>query len=482
MAHRASQADLTSAYTGDVDINSLFGIHTNSITRRIPNHGNHGLDACAQHSPSNSNIAGAGSSINQQQQSQQAFPSHQLPSFPDLFAGSEFAFESFPEVNNFIPPSHSHSHSHSHSYYHHIPPATNYNNRRTTSSWALGIGGSPSAFSTLDSALREREHQSLSSIYNEGPVAPPRTRTPQLRQSPQQNINIQAIHTTHAQLPHPSRPTPDREPHNDDYYLAVLGQGNFSSPSLPPINSSPLPPSRPQSSNLPKPLEVGERVSVNGTYSRQGTSKTSLVDLTKDHPASLTMPATRKRTATATANANGASLTNTNTNTPGPKRRRSSASSPSSSCRVNKSRRKEPSKTGTNVSRNISPFIDSDDELASSFHQDDHETIDLSNVADVPEALLAPKVDKRTKLGKFQCVICMDDCANLTVTHCGHLFCSECLHSALHIDNMKKTCPVCRTKVDPKDKRGKSATRSYYHLELKIMTANKKGKRPAGSS
>ena len=56
----------------------------------------------------------------------------------------------------------------------------------------------------------------------------------------------------------------------------------------------------------------------------------------------------------------------------------------------------------------------------------------------------------------------------------GHLFCSECLHSALHIDNMKKTCPVCRTKVDPKEKKGKNQ-KSYYHLELKIMTANKKG-------
>lgn len=60
----------------------------------------------------------------------------------------------------------------------------------------------------------------------------------------------------------------------------------------------------------------------------------------------------------------------------------------------------------------------------------------------------------------------------------GHLFCSECLHSSLHIDSMKKTCPVCRTKVDLKDKKGKN-TKSYYHLELKVMTATKKGKQPA---
>jgi hypothetical protein len=32
---------------------------------------------------------------------------------------------------------------------------------------------------------------------------------------------------------------------------------------------------------------------------------------------------------------------------------------------------------------------------------------------------MAPKVDSRVKIGKFQCVICMDDTAALTVTHCG---------------------------------------------------------------
>jgi hypothetical protein len=34
--------------------------------------------------------------------------------------------------------------------------------------------------------------------------------------------------------------------------------------------------------------------------------------------------------------------------------------------------------------------------------------------------------------------------------------------------------------VDLKDKKGKTL-KSFYHLELKIMTATKKGKRPAGT-
>lgn len=58
------------------------------------------------------------------------------------------------------------------------------------------------------------------------------------------------------------------------------------------------------------------------------------------------------------------------------------------------------------------------------------------------------------------------------------MFCSDCLNSALSIDNLKRTCPVCRTKIDPKEKKSKN-TKSYYHLELKIMTATKKGKQPA---
>lgn len=48
--------------------------------------------------------------------------------------------------------------------------------------------------------------------------------------------------------------------------------------------------------------------------------------------------------------------------------------------------------------------------------------IDLTGPNELPEVLLpgeSPKEDKRIKLAAFQCVICMDDVTNLTVTHCG---------------------------------------------------------------
>lgn len=76
------------------------------------------------------------------------------------------------------------------------------------------------------------------------------------------------------------------------------------------------------------------------------------------------------------------------------------------------------------------------------------------------------------KIGAFQCAICMDDCTDLTVTHCGHLFCAECLHSALHIEATRNKCPICRTKIDNKDRNAYSTkTKGFWPLELKLMTA-----------
>jgi hypothetical protein len=46
------------------------------------------------------------------------------------------------------------------------------------------------------------------------------------------------------------------------------------------------------------------------------------------------------------------------------------------------------------------------------------EVIDLVDREDIPIPE-PPKEDNSIKLGKFQCVICMDDCTDLTVTHCG---------------------------------------------------------------
>ncbi|KAI5459914.1 hypothetical protein BGZ63DRAFT_359407 [Mariannaea sp. PMI_226] len=113
---------------------------------------------------------------------------------------------------------------------------------------------------------------------------------------------------------------------------------------------------------------------------------------------------------------------------------------------------------------------------------EDLPTIDLTEANEVPEELKKPEEDKRIKLSAFQCVICMDDATTLTVTHCGHLYCAQCLHSSLHVDATKGKCPMCRQKLDmkPRDQYN-TKTKGYWPLELKLMTATRKGKRKANT-
>ncbi|KAI1143928.1 hypothetical protein F5Y05DRAFT_363041 [Hypoxylon sp. FL0543] len=441
MAYRGtSQADQSAQNAFDTDVN-FPDFDATTIFNRLPF-----ADPWAQEPTlPNANLFGL---------DHQHLPNNQLPSLPDLFTESQFPdpFDPFQQLNSFTPHYRHHNSS---------TPATDYGHSQQRPGWATAR--LDSLFPGLDSAARR---STSDTFVQHRPAAPLRAQQPR-----QSSSAVQSIHT---QLPQPNWSA--LEPNSDEYYLATLANGDFSSPSLPPINSSPLTPTRPQSSNLPKPLEVGEAMPVVDSRSRR-TNKGRLVDLTKEEPefdstsgidpTTPAMPSTRKRTVAA---ANGEPRPTA------PKRRRTSRASPSSSGRLNKTRSKQTS-TNEIVS---SPFAD-DEPFDDSTNADAHETIDLSNAAEVPKELMAPGVDNRVKIGNFQCVICMDDASHLTVTHCGHLFCSECLHSALHIDNMKKTCPVCRTKVDPKEKKGKNQ-KSYYHLELKVMTANKKGKRPAGTS
>ncbi|KLO92653.1 uncharacterized protein Y057_12413 [Fusarium fujikuroi] len=110
------------------------------------------------------------------------------------------------------------------------------------------------------------------------------------------------------------------------------------------------------------------------------------------------------------------------------------------------------------------------------------DTIDLTETNEVFEEVRKPEKDDRVKLAAFQCVICMDDCSNLTVTHCGHLYCASCLHQSLHVDVTKGKCPMCRQKLDMKPRESyNSKTKGYWPLELKLMTATRKGKRKANT-
>ncbi|KFY14860.1 hypothetical protein V492_02371 [Pseudogymnoascus sp. VKM F-4246] len=88
------------------------------------------------------------------------------------------------------------------------------------------------------------------------------------------------------------------------------------------------------------------------------------------------------------------------------------------------------------------------------------------------------ELDKPLKLATTQCVICLDQPEELAITHCGHMFCSSCLHGALNVGTGKRSCPVCRTAIGAPRKDGKQPRTGVFHLAMKLMT-KKQGKKPA---
>ena len=75
------------------------------------------------------------------------------------------------------------------------------------------------------------------------------------------------------------------------------------------------------------------------------------------------------------------------------------------------------------------------------------------------KAIAAQQADQEPsgplKIGKRQCIICMESYTNATVTHCGHIYCHECLTQALiagekNSERSIGNCPVCRKPVNRK--------------------------------
>ncbi|KAK1774524.1 hypothetical protein QBC45DRAFT_35293 [Copromyces sp. CBS 386.78] len=228
----------------------------------------------------------------------------------------------------------------------------------------------------------------------------------------------------------------DREPDSDDF-LNELASRHFSSPSLPP-----------QSPRHLRDLLSPSRHNFNTMPSRRDESAAE---------------GSRRRSRGASHNI--ASL----------------PTLPPQSSGAPKRKREDGLEFRTNK-RKAHVLVSSDDEKDPFGDDNFVDVVDLADTEEVPESMRAkPKPKNEIKLSAFQCVICMDNVTGLTVTHCGHLFCSECLHSALTIDPTKRTCPVCRQKIDKAPSGGKWTTKAkgYYPLELKLVTKKSLGKKAA---
>ncbi|PHH73585.1 hypothetical protein CDD80_3716 [Ophiocordyceps camponoti-rufipedis] len=127
---------------------------------------------------------------------------------------------------------------------------------------------------------------------------------------------------------------------------------------------------------------------------------------------------------------------------------------------------------------------DDDDPFVDKIKKDPNDlpTIDLTGNEAITEEAEKQEPDRRIKISAYQCAICMDNVTTLMVTHCGHLYCQECLHSSLHVDSTKGKCPMCRAKIDMKHRSTYTTkTKGFWPLELKFMTVDKKGKRKANA-
>ncbi|PQE28482.1 e3 ubiquitin- ligase complex slx8-rfp subunit slx8 protein [Rutstroemia sp. NJR-2017a BBW] len=174
--------------------------------------------------------------------------------------------------------------------------------------------------------------------------------------------------------------------------------------------------------------------------------RSSIVDLTESSPP---MPANKRKAETATST-RPPKISRTNSRTPKP------------------------------VSAQLKPAEDVEVvDLAENDNLQEYETAQAKRQEDLIKQQNQEEATKPLKLVEFQCIICMDNPTDLTVTHCGHLFCSECLHSALHAGTGKKNCPVCRTTISTGTHGRKPPKNGLYPISIKLMTANKKGKQPS---
>lgn len=102
---------------------------------------------------------------------------------------------------------------------------------------------------------------------------------------------------------------------------------------------------------------------------------------------------------------------------------------------------------------------------------------------DALEAQMArEEAERPTRLADIECVICLDNPTDLVVTHCGHLFCSLCLHHALQTGPGESgpRCPSCRSKIVTKPPSGgKENKLGFYPLGIKIKVSTKSGKKKA---
>ena len=301
---------------------------------------------------------------------------------------------------------------------------------------------------------------------------------------------------------------------NFDFDDAWAPDEEFNFESLPPELPSPapflpqppgspphLPPSNQHAINIPRPLPPTERPQIIHNAFRFADSDpfAEYLDFTPPPPSATPHSFGVAASARTTRQSSVVDLTGSPPAEMAPALRDRKRKERGSGSRSED----RPTKVAKTISKNAKPPNPNPNPKT-----EDADVIDLVDIEDgmqykdfqakqQAEAIKQQNLDEATrpvKLAEFQCIICMDNPTDLTVTHCGkseglynswslltmlgHLFCSECLHQALHAGNGKKACPVCRTVIVIPKPGQKTSKNGMFALEMKLMTANKKGKQP----
>jgi hypothetical protein len=205
----------------------------------------------------------------------------------------------------------------------------------------------------------------------------------------------------------PALRTPPPVPElNNDHFLEAIVNGGFTSPSVPSGTPRSL---RPPQVDLSSPtLESSDHSPQSTPHDRRSAESArtepelSLQEFLAQSQASpfITMPTTKKRRASHAASPEVA----------GPATKRQRASRTQQRPKISPKR-----PVSSSGAQSFDDCFGSDDE------KDVVDLVDIDERVDEPEEEVDdnPKVDNSIKLSGFQCVICMDDVRNLTVTHCG---------------------------------------------------------------
>ncbi|KAF8854833.1 hypothetical protein BDZ45DRAFT_676657 [Acephala macrosclerotiorum] len=270
-------------------------------------------------------------------------------------------------------------------------------------------------------------------------------------------------------------------PENNVDNLSHFGDAGLDAPRHPSFSDDPFLSDNPQPppSNQQARRSNPQRSPSLSAYFREDESPSSFDDLFDETPPPQNMAPSTRSTRNTQSSTSARSTRNPQASSPIDL---TASSPPRPGLALSRKRRADtpgeerPSK----ASKTVLPADSDDVPLVDLVDVNSQKELEEKKARDKAEAIKKANQDEATKpvkLAEFKCIICMDDPTDLTVTHCGHLFCSECLHQALHAGE-RKCCPVCRNPIVLNRAGQKPTNKGYFPLAMKLMTSKKAGKRP----